>query len=170
MTFLSEDYKQPETKSNYLKFKKDWETEFRILSDAITGYVYFNTENKPERSKEFPEWREANAKVNENTKKKDTPKHFRAFVVWDYATSNICILEVTQKSIQNDIMAYYKNTKRWDPKDYDITVTRKGEWLDTKYTVIANPKTDVSKEVLGMYFDAQIQLDKLYEGGDPFAK
>ena len=170
MTFLDENYKQPETVSKYLKFKKDWDTEFRILSDAITGYVYFNTDNKPERSKEYPTDWEANSKINEKNWKKDTPKHFWAFSVWNYETKQVCILEITQKSIQNDIMAYYKNAKRGDPKDYDITVTRKGEWLDTKYTVISNPKTEVDKDVLWAYFDAQINLAALYEWADPFKK
>lgn len=165
--FLPEDYQQPETQSNYLKFKKDWNTEFRVMSDAITWYVYFNTENKPQRSKQFPELWEASAKVNDKWGK-DKPKHFRSFVVRDYATKKINILEVTQKSIQNDIMAYYKNEKRWDPKEYDFTVTRKWEGLDTKYTVIANPKTALTEEQASKYLDSKINLEALYDWEDPF--
>lgn len=167
-SFLPDDYVQPETKSNYLKFKKDWDTEFRILSNTVTGFVYFNLDNKPVRSVDFPEDYKDFAKVNEKTQKQDIPKHFRAFVVWDYATKNICILEVTQKSIQNDIMAYYKNAKRGDPKHYDLTITRKWEWLDTKYTVIANPKTPVELDVLTQYKEANVNLEKLFSGWDPF--
>lgn len=168
MWTFPENYKQPEAVSNYLKFKKDWDTEFRILSDSIIGWVYFNLENKPVRTKEFPDDWKLQAKVNEKSNKQDSPKHFRAFQVRDYANNRICILEITQKSIQNDIMAYYKNTKRGDPKEYDLTVTRVGEWLETKYTVIANPKTPLTEAQSIAYFDSVIKLDALYEGKDPF--
>ena len=170
MAFLPDDYLQPETKSNYLKFKKDWDTEFRVLSDSITGFVYFNKENKSIRSREEPTDWESKSKIDERTNKPTPPKHFRAFSVYDYDTKNICILEVTQKSIQTAMMNYYKNAKRGDPKDYDLTVTRSGEWLKTEYTVIPNPKTEVDKNILTKYFDAQIQLDKLYDWLDPFSK
>lgn len=166
--FLPEDYKAPETQSNYLKFKKDWDTDFRIMSNALTGYVYFNKENKPQRSTEMPK-DYSDAKVNEKSGKQEAPKHFRAFVVWDYSSKSIKILEITQKSIRDDIMAYYKNTKRGDPKDYDMTVTRTGEGLDTKYTVIANPKTALSEEQAGAYMDANVKIEKLLTWEDPFS-
>lgn len=169
MTFLPKDYELPATKSNYLKFKKDWDTEFRIMSDSITGYVYFNTDNKPVRSKEEPTDWEAHAKTNEKSGKKDAPKHFRAFIVRDYATKGLCILEITQQTIQSAIMTYYNNEKRWDPKEYDLTVSRKGEGLKTEYTVIANPKEALTEEQAGAYLDSKINLDALYEWADPFS-
>lgn len=169
MAFLPDNYKQPEQKSNYLKFKEG-ETEFRILSDSITGYVYFNLENKPVRTKEFPEDYKAHAKINEKTQKQDYPKHFRAFVVWNYTSKNIAILEVTQKTIQDAILAYNNNAKRGDPKDYDLTVTRDDSWAITSYTVIPNPKTDVDKNILSEYFDAQVNLEKLFSNEDLFTK
>lgn len=47
--FQDNNYKMPST-DNYMKFKEG-ENTFRVLSSAITGYEYFNTENKPVRSK-----------------------------------------------------------------------------------------------------------------------
>jgi len=171
MTFLPEDYSQPEQKSNYLKFKKDWDTEFRILSDSITGYIYFNKDNKPQRSKELPDESVWNEEAKSNDKwELDKIKHFRAFSVWDYATKNVCILEITQQTIQSAIMAYYKNVKRGDPKEYDLTVTRKGEGLKTEYTVIANPKEILTEEISWACLDTKINLEKLYSGEDPFIK
>ena len=49
MSFLPDEYKAPI--SNYLKFIEG-ENTFRILGNAIVGYEYWNTKNKPVRSKE----------------------------------------------------------------------------------------------------------------------
>lgn len=168
MSFLPENYKQPETQSSYLKFK-DGETEFRILSDSITGYVYFDAENKPHRSKDMPIDRKEHAKINEKSGKQDQPKHFWSFIVRSYSMKKVCILDITQKSIQNLILAYYHNNKRGDPKDYDLTVTRKGEGLDTEYSVIASPKTPITEEQAKAFIEAKIDLNKLYSGEDPFS-
>ena len=48
--FLPEGYKLPDNKG-YAKIK-DGENDFRVLSSAIVGYEYWNTSNKPVRSKE----------------------------------------------------------------------------------------------------------------------
>ena len=170
MTFLDENYKQPEQKSNYLKFKKDWDTKFRVMSDSITGYIYFNKDVKPVRSKEEP--KEADRKANAKTNDKwdlDQVKHFRAFVVRDYASESLCILEVTQKTIQTAILAYYKNEKRGDPKDYDLVVTRDDKSDITKYTVIADPKELLTEKQAWAILDSKIDLDKLYTNEDPFS-
>jgi hypothetical protein len=49
--FPTADYKVPVT-SDYMKFQ-DGVNTFRVLSSAIIGYEYFNTENKPVRSEEM---------------------------------------------------------------------------------------------------------------------
>jgi hypothetical protein len=55
-----------------------------------------------------------------------------------------------------------------DPRDYNITITRKGEKLDTEYTVVPSPKTEVPAELKRMYGEKNIDLEALYDGGNPF--
>ena len=46
--FLDDDYKIPTT-SNYMRFSEGDNT-FRVLSSAIIGWEYWNTDNKPVRN------------------------------------------------------------------------------------------------------------------------
>lgn len=159
--FIPADYKIP-TVSNYLKLTEGDHT-FRVLSSAITGWVYFNKENKPVRSKEAfeeaPEDIKAGGRVNP----------FWAFVVWNYEEKRIQILELTQKSLMTPIQALVKNPKWGNPKLFDITISRKGTGLnDTEYAVMPNPHSPVDKEILVKFEKANIDLEKLYVGEDPF--
>ena len=163
--FLPEKYDIPEKVSGYMKFKPGDNT-FRSLSSAITGYEYWNTENKPVRSVEFP----ANA---DNLRVKDGKtsdiKHFWAFVVWNYDLKAVQILQITQVSIQKAIKKYVDNKKWGDPKGYDITVTKSGDGLETEYATVAEPHSAVTKEIADAHASKSINLSALYEGNDPFA-
>ena len=161
-TFLPAEYKIPST-SNYMKLTEG-EHNFRVMSSAITGYVYFSTENKPVRSKEAFE------DVPADIKQGGRINPFWAFVVYNYEAKRVQILEVTQKSIMLPIQALVRNPKWGNPKGYDITITRKGTGLmDTEYAVMPNPHASVSEEVQRAFELRIINLDALYEGKDPFA-
>lgn len=163
--FPEADYKIPTT-SNYMKLVEG-KNKFRVLSSAIVGYEYWNTSNKPIRSKEgFDELpddikrdKDGNARIN----------HFWAFIVWNYEAKRIQILELTQKTIMNAIKAYVDNEAWGNPKGYDIVVTRSGTALTTEYQVIANPHSSVPNEADEAFKTKKVKLEALYSGGDPFA-
>ena len=158
--FPTADYKVPQT-SNYLKLQEG-ENTFRVLSSAIVGYEYFNVDNKPVRSRENFDT------VPSDIKKDGRVNHFWAFLVWNYDTKSIQIAEITQKSIQGAMQALIKNVKWGNPKNYDITITRKGSGMDTEYTVMPNPSTQLPKEVQDKVAKVKVNLEALYEGNDPF--
>lgn len=159
--FLPEGYKAPESKSNYLKFEEG-STKFRILSKSIVGWLDWSTEKKPLRTRIEP-------KVLVNPTK--PAKHFWAFVVWDYKSSTIKILELTQRTIQNSIISYYTADGWGNPTGYDITVVRKGKDLNnTEYTIIPTPPKPVEQEILITYASKKINLEALFDGADPFAE
>lgn len=160
--FPQADYEIPQT-SNYLKLTEGEHT-FRVLSSAIVGSAYFTKDNKPVHSRkpfdETPEDIEAGGRIN----------HFWAFVVWNYEAKRIQILEVSQKSIQTQMKALIDNTKWGNPKNYDVTITRKGSTMnDTKYTVMPNPHTPVEDEIALAFTKAKVNLEALYDGADPFS-
>lgn len=158
--FPTEDYKIPTT-SNYMKFQEG-ENSFRVLSSAIIGYEYFNSENKPVRSREpFDE-------MPLDIKKDGRINHFWAFVVWNYEEKRIQILELTQKGIMKTMQSYIKNPKWGNPREYDFIVTRTGSGLDTEYTVSVNPKSELSGNISESYKNAKIDLNALFTGKDPF--
>lgn len=159
MAFLPNDYEAPEKESNYVKFKDGKTTKFRILSDSITWWVDWK-DSKPIRTKTKP---------IKNVDDKKPAKHFWAFVVWDYESNKCKILEITQATVQSAIMNLYKDSDRWEPTGYDLKVSRKKEWEITKYSVVPSNKSDYTKEMTQAYFDAKIDLDKLFSNEDPFS-
>ncbi len=159
--FPNDNYKMPVT-SNYMKFLEGDNT-FRVLGSAIVGYEYFNTENKPVRQKE-----EFDTEPSD-MKKDGRVVHFWAFVVWNYTARKVQILELTQKGIMATMQSYIKNEKWGDPKDYDITVSREGSGLETKYNVTVNPKEELEPAIVDKYKAMKIDLNALYSGDDPFA-
>lgn len=161
--FPTEDYKVPET-SNYMKLTEGEHT-FRVLSSAIVGYEYFNKENKPVRSKEpfdnFPEDIKKDGRVN----------HFWAFVIWNYNAKRIQIMEITQKTIMTPLKALIDNEKWGNPKNYDITITRKGTTMnDTEYAVMPNPHSPIADDIADAFLGVKVNLEALYANGEPFAK
>lgn len=161
MTFLPKQYTPKPSVSNYFRYE-DGENTIRILSSAITGFEYFNRDNKPVRSEE--DFEEAPSDVKDGGKVKE----FWAFVVWNYKTESIQIMEVTQKTIMNAILALEGNPKWGDVKSFDLTINKSGKSLETTYSVIPNPHSDVPQLAEKQYENSNIDLDKLYTGENPF--
>ena len=163
MKFLPDTYEKPVSNSRYYKFQTG-ENKFRILSSAITGWVDWKDEadgsRKPVRTKDKPE--QAN-------NPKQPPKHFWAFVIWDYKEKNIKIMEITQATIQDAIYSLHNSDDWGNPQKYDITINRTGEKMETKYSVIPSPPQQLAQEIKEVYEAETINLDALYTNDDPFA-
>ena len=167
MTFLPTDYKIPET-SNYMKLEQG-ANRFRIMSSAIVGYIYWNTDDKPVRLTTAPTEMPADTKPDKGGEKK-MPKPFWAFTVYNYEAKRIQVLELTQKSIMKGIKSKLDNEAWGDVKTYDLVITREGMGLDTEYDVDPNPKTEITPEMQKMRDETPVDLEKLYSGQDPFSK
>ncbi len=165
-SFLPEGYTVPTT-SNYFKFN-DGANTFRVLASAIVGFEYWNNENKPVRLQERPTVLPTDIKPNMNGVKEVRP--FWAFPVWNYQQKRVQILEITQKSIMKDIKNYVDNKKWGNPQGYDITITRAKVSGKTEYRTIAEPHSDVPVEASVAFQDMNINLNELFNGGDPFAQ
>jgi len=164
--FFPKGYELPKTPSNYMKLE-DGQNKLRILSAPLIGWMYWTTDNKPVRSAEpFPGTPE-DARLDEGVFK---PKHFWAFAVWNYADKRVQILEVTQATIQEPINDLVMNADWGNPRDYDLTITKKGQKLNTEYTVQPSPQKPVPTEASTAYAEMNIKLEALFEGGDPFGK
>jgi len=151
---------------NYFR-PQDGKNKVRILSDATLGYVYWNNQNKPVRSIEHP-GNPQDIRLSDKTGKPESIKYFWAMVVWDYAKEQLAIWEVTQVSIQDQIEAFADNDEWGHPNGYDITISRSGANLDTKYTVQPSPAKPVAKDIMTAYKDAAINLNALLSGANPF--
>ncbi len=163
--FLEKGYEVPASASNYLKLI-DGENNFRILSSAIVGYVYWTNDKKPVRGREQFAKRPENIRLNKDGTW--SQKHFWAFAVWDYNDNAVKILEITQSTIQKAIKALIDNAKWGAVFGYDITITRSGEGLETQYSIMPNPHSELQAEIVEEYKNKPVNLEALFENGDPF--
>jgi len=157
--FLPTGYEPPKGESRYLKFQSGT-NKFRILSRPIIGWEDWE-DKKPLRFK-----------MKEKPEKPIDPKypikHFWAMIVWDFTDECIKILEITQVTIMQSIVALTKDPEWGSPFHYNIKVEKQGEKLETKYSVLASPPSELTDEIKEAYKATPINLDALYEGEDPF--
>jgi hypothetical protein len=162
--------------SNYLKLAEG-ENPLRILKEPITGFSYWvepdgsivpkNTMSKngsPVRIKSIDN---VKPEILANV------KAFSACVVYNYNLKKIQVWEITQVSIMTALDNLY-NSKSWgDVTDYDIVVkkTKTGTMpTDVDYSVMPEPKSTITREVLEAYEARPVYLEALYLGEDPFVE
>ncbi len=157
MNFLTTDYQLPETNSNnYMKLQKG-ENRFRILSPAITGWVYWDVNNKPIRTKEYPD-----------SLFSEKPKHFWCMVVYNCNTEEIQLLEISQSTIQKSIKALLDDKDWGEPENYDIKIIKTGELKETKYQILGVPHSAISEDIKSQYESMKINLEAVFDGENPF--
>jgi hypothetical protein len=174
MTFLPKNYAMPKNGNGYyLKFEEG-ENTFRVLSDAIVGWVYWeddqgNVLDSPikgckaihvKRVEEIPEAARKSPRLH--------LKHFWAFVVWSYRDEAVQILKLTQNSIMEAMTQYIQSAKWGNPTGYDFIIHKNGEGLETRYQVTVNPKEPLDEGIVKMHEDMKVDLGAFYKGEDPF--
>lgn len=176
MAFLPEGYEPPKTNSNYIKFE-DGKKKIRIMSSPILGWQYWDKveggSGKPIRLPYTEDnGKKAIMEASKNIEERDRKaKHFWAVIAYDYVRCRIGILQIDQKSVQDQIRQLSQNEEWGSPVDsYDITVTREGKDLETKYTITPSVPRPASDEVKEAFKSTFIDLEALYAGADPFDK
>lgn len=163
-SFLPEGYK--EEAGGYMKLEEG-ENKFRILSSAVVGWEYWNEDNDGNRRPVRKHLDED--LVMSEIQEPDKVKRFWAFIVWNYKTESIQILELTQKSIKQAIQALISNKKWGSPvNSYDLTIVREGKDKGTKYSIVPDPKEPTDKKALEALKKRPINLEALFKGEDPF--
>lgn len=166
---LPQDYKPSSLQSRYLKFKEAGTYKFRVLSDFGQGYEAWK-DKTPVRAVSL------NGLPDESWETQ--PKHFLVCVIWDRnaelkmkddpTINPIKILEITQGSIKKAIFDYEHNDDWGDSKGYDLTVTKTGEGLESRYSTVASPHKKLTQEIIDAYKAEKINLGALFTNEDPF--
>lgn len=158
------------SKRSFQRFK------FRVLGKAISGFTAWSADNKPSRFKteaEIPadfNWRLKDDGPHKG--KRELPKAFWAFPVWDYEASEVKVWECQQLALKDGIGAYARNADWGSPVGYDLTAERSGKGIDTKYSVVASPKSPVPDDAVKAWNEAVaagFDITRLFDGGDPFS-
>lgn len=165
------NYEPQETQSGDYTEIKPGETRLRFLSDIIVGNVLWVTtpdgKRKPERKRYGQSFNPADIGID----KWGNPERIRPFmasVVWNYGTSKIEIFETSKNQIIDQLYGYDADPDWGDLKGYDVVISRNGEGKETKYQVIAKPAKPVDSAILLLKSKTTINLEALYDGGNPF--
>jgi len=165
MNFLSNNYERAAAGENYLKFAPNDQAKIRIISDSIEGiqvFVKVDGKNKPIR------WSYEGEMPKEAYGADDSPRPFAAFGVWNYDKNRYQIWQCTTRSVLQELANL--SDVEGDPRDYDITITRKGAGLDTKYYVKPQKPAQMEEEVqlAAQAFALNVDLSALLTGENPF--
>jgi hypothetical protein len=170
--FLPKGYETPESEQRFLELAEGQNT-FRILSPAIVGYEWWeDTGNGDRVPRRVRTAEEVPTDVRNAANSRDKAKHFWAFVVYNYQTQTIQVLELKQQTILRAIEAFVKNPKWGNPQSYDLTIekvkTGSRDW-DVEYNVIPEPPSPLDAGIAELANHVPVRLEALYEGQDPFA-
>jgi len=170
--FLPKGYKTPETPSRYMSFEEG-KNIIRVLSSAIVGWEWWTEDKegnrKPNRVRAYVEIPD---QIKNHSDNRQRGKHFWAFVVYNFETKQIQILELIQKTIMRSIETLVQDKENWgDPKEYNLVIMKQktgSRDMDVEYSVMPQPKKEIDREIIENYKAMEINLEALYEGADPF--
>lgn len=178
MAQLPEGYTVPSSGADFFSFA-DGVNQFRIVSDPVMGYQYWNADNKPVNLTVEPKLSEMINPQMDAVKDKNgdevldadgnpvmearKPAHFWACLVLVREGSNTSLqmAQITQRSVQTGIMDLYKDPDWGDFSNYDIKVTKTGSGLLTKYSVLAAPHKELTEDEQAMVDASEIDINAL---------
>lgn len=166
-----DNYEVPKGESQYMKFEQG-DNKFRILEKPIFGWEAWtipDAENPSGKPVRFPmDQKPRDLRLYKNQR----ANHFWAMPVWNFRTSRVEVLQVTQKTIQQAVENLARSEDWGSPLHYSITVNKEGTTKeDTKYHVAPSPHKEVPEEVKNAWEKVKangFDLTELYRGGDPF--
>lgn len=166
--FLDATYTVPKGNSDYMKIEQGDNT-FRILGKPLIGWSYWNaTTNKPVRIAGVEQPIVDKTLIKPDLQGKQNLKHFWAMLVWNYKLNQIQIFETTTGTIQTAIQSLSNNPKWGSPFNFDITINKTGQKLETKYTIMPEPPTPISEEIKAAARAKPCVIGKLLTGENPF--
>jgi hypothetical protein len=166
--FLPEGYEVKATSDQYMKLEQG-DNRFRILASPIIGQEWWTEDAKKNR---FVHRRRKGERISPEELGEDPIREFWAMPVFDYKDKKIKILELTQKGVMRSIQNLSRDEDWGNPKGvngYDLVIMREGEGRETKYDVQPKPHKKLDEGVMRLFADMKINLEAMYDGGDPFA-
>ncbi|WKN44904.1 hypothetical protein [Tunicatimonas pelagia] len=179
INFFEQGHEIPDKRNQYMKFESG-KNRIRFVGNPISGFVFFGkieredgTETvKPYRRREsegefsLEEMINRDARTNKDGEL-EKQKYFVAGLVYNYQKERLQVLEITQKSILKALKSYVDSEEYGHPSGYDLTIEKKGDGLNTDYSVIASPPKSLSAEIETLVGETSCDLPKIYDGEYP---
>ena len=160
--------KPKSTGTSYTKFENG-ENAIRIVSEVISGWECWiggEGNRKPVRQEfQFKAKQLEDLGVCENngnpSKKQD---QFYACIVWNHNTEQFECWTPKQSTIKQAIYSLSENEKWGNPNDYDLVITKTGSGMETRYSIMPEPKTEFAGTV------PTYDLTQLFKDGNPLGE
>jgi hypothetical protein len=175
MGFLPKDYERPSTGNDrYFRLEDGDTKKIRILGSfedgtGIMGWQGWKTDEEGNR-KPIRSIEDEKGTLQGQCDPGEKLKWFWALPLYDYSREMLIVWEITQRTIQDRILALANDEDFGNPNHYDLKIQRMGTGMETKYFINALPPTEFSKEVQSV-IDTElihIKMKELFTGGDPF--
>lgn len=153
---------------NPSKLEQGKELRVRFIAPGITGFSGWTTDKKPVRFETMPEQLPSN--IAADMSGRVGLKRFIAGLVYDYSAEDFKILEISQRTLMEQLFKYIKDSDYGDPLTYDIKLSREGDGKDTKYSLVAAPPKPLDKTIAQNAASVRCDLGALFDGKDPWAE
>jgi hypothetical protein len=168
---FSQDYAEPTQIGNYLKLTEGVHL-IRILTPKTEVVSYFTEfAETPDGKKQkicYPDL--GNGQMPMSSTGEPT-KLVWSFIIYNKNLKKVQVAEFSQKAIRNFLHTIVSGQIKNDWSKFDIQITRKGQGLDTEYTLLTGDTEELSIEEREICVNSysKINLSKMEKGEDPFA-
>lgn len=152
---------------NVSKLQDGQPCRIRFIGEGITGHVAWTVNKKPLRWELLPDSLPEHVRPDDNGDR--SAKFFLAGICWDYENEMFRAVELTQRSVLAELNKYMADEDFGDPAGYDVVITRTGNGLETKYSVLAKPPKPVSPSIEKAFAVLDWDLNKLWDGRHPWS-
>ena len=177
--FFVPGHEIPEKRNQFMKLEYG-KNRFRFIGEPVSGFLFFGKVEREDGSEvvrpfrrreaegEFPleDLIELNARMSKEGEL-EKQKYFVSSLVYNYGKDKLQVLEITQKSILKALKSYVESEEYGHPNGYDLTVEKKGEGLNTEYTVLASPPKALEDKIAEAVGDISCDLEKIFAGEYP---
>ncbi len=149
--------------------KSGEKVKIRVLSYFVAGRsVWSDTDDGkrvPFRARETESIPVGKIGINQFTQMPERIKQFLAAVVWNYTTGQVEIFETDKSTIIEAIYELEQSEDWGDMKGYDVSISKSGQNMDTKYTVLPSGQGAFKEKADWK----SVNLEALFDGTDPFS-
>lgn len=180
----SSNFEIPSKKSQFMKLENG-ENRFRIVGEQfLEGFMVFTEGKNPKPVRKLRDLSDKVAQGNfsrveletikakrseENPEEFEQPKYFWVFLVYNQSKRKFQVLEITQKSVIEQLLGILRKEDYADYTKYDFIVTRTGSSKnDTEYAVLPAKEKALPTEVLDELLSLRYNLANIIEGKYPF--
>ena len=177
--FFDQGHEIPDKRNQFMKFVQG-KNRVRFIGNPVSGFVFFGktkrddgTESvKPYRRRESEGEFSLEEMINRDMRMKpdgeiEGQKYFVMGLVYNHQKEKLQVLEITQKSILKALKSYVESEEYGHPSGYDLTIEKKGDGLNTEYTVVVSPPKPLSSEIENLIGETSCDLQKIFDGEYP---